>query len=115
MLALAPLLQRPCCAYLLLSHLKVLLEVKDIDRVRHNGVDELLPADHDPARSKGMGCCYGVPDQQQPHRTEPVAREVALMESQLHMVGPYPWAPYSAMPAPAFCCVWLIAFLGRGT
>lgn len=88
LLALVPLLERLCCAYLLLSHLKVLLEIKDVDRVWHDGLDELLPADHDPARSKGTGCCYRVPDQQPPHCTKLVARGVALMESQLHGVCP---------------------------
>lgn len=89
-LALAPLRQRPCCAYLLLSHLEVLLEIKDVDSVWHDGMDELLPDDHDSARSKGTGCCYGVPDQWQQCCTKPVAREVALMESQLCMVCPFP-------------------------
>ena len=58
-LALALLPQRPCCAYLLLGHLKFLLEVKDVDRVWHNGLDELLPTDHNPARSKGQGAVTG--------------------------------------------------------
>lgn len=61
------LLQRLCCAYLLLSHLKFLLEIKDVDRVWHHSLDELLSTDHNPARSKGMGCCDGVPDLWQPH------------------------------------------------
>lgn len=61
-LALAPLLQSPGCAYLLLRHLKVLLEIKNVGRMWHDSMDELLPADHDPARSKGMRCCYGVPN-----------------------------------------------------
>lgn len=80
MLALASLLQGLCCAYLLLCHLKVLLEIKDIDRVGHDVVDELLPADHNPARCKGTRCCYGALDQRQPCCTEVGAREVALVE-----------------------------------
>lgn len=79
----SPLLQRLCSAYLLLSHLKFLLEIKDVDRVWHHSLDELLSTDHNPARSKGKGCCDGVPVLWQPHCTEVVAREVALMKSQL--------------------------------
>lgn len=103
LLVFVPLLQRPCCAYLLLSHLEVLLEIEDIDGLWHDGMDKLLTADNDPARNKRMGCCYGVPNQQQPCSTELVAREVALMESQLSIFCPYQGARYSEMPAPAFC------------
>lgn len=53
-------LQRLFCAYLLLSHLEFLLEIKDVDRVWHHSLDELLSTDHDPARSKGRGCCKGA-------------------------------------------------------
>lgn len=37
------------CAYLLLAHLKSRLEIKDGSGVRHDGLAELLPTDHDPA------------------------------------------------------------------
>lgn len=67
------LLQSLCCAYLLLGHLKFLLEIKDVHRVWHHSLDELLSPDHNPARSKGMGCCGGVRDPWQPHCTELVA------------------------------------------
>lgn len=62
-LVLVPQLQRLCCAYPLLGHLEVLLEIKDFDRLWHDGMDKLLPPDHDPARNKGMGCYYGLPNQ----------------------------------------------------
>lgn len=42
------------CAYLLLTHLKSHLEIKDVSRVWHDGLAELLPTDHDPA-GKGTG------------------------------------------------------------
>lgn len=104
LLALAPQLRRPCCAYLLLSHLEVLLEIKDVGRMWHNRVDEILPTDNNPAKSKVTGCCYVVLDQWQPCCTELVAREVVLMGSQLRMVCPFPWAAYLEMPACTFCC-----------
>lgn len=98
--SLSPLLQGLCCAYLLLSHLKFLLKIKDVDRVWHHSLDELLSTDHNPVRSKGMGCCDGVPDLWQPHCTELVAREVALKKSQLCVVCPYPRTAHPEMSAP---------------
>lgn len=47
-----------------------------------------------------MGCCDGVPDLWQPHCTELVAREVALMKLQLCVVCPYPWTAHTEMSAP---------------
>lgn len=44
-----------CCAYLLLSHLKLRLEIKDVGRVWHHSLDELLSTDHNPARDKEWG------------------------------------------------------------
>lgn len=55
-----------CCAYLLLGHLESRLEIKDIDGVQHDGLAELLPADHDPARGTGMG--HWFHNQRQPCR-----------------------------------------------
>lgn len=100
---LGPLPQRLSWAYLLLTELKVVLEVEDVGRMGHNSINELLPADHDPARSKRRRCCPGVSNHPQPHGTESVAREVTLVESQLHKVCLYPWAACSEMPVPAFC------------
>lgn len=48
-----------------------------------------------------MGCCDGVPDLWQPHCTELVAREVALMKLQLCVVCPYPWTAHTEIGSEA--------------